>query len=116
MPLQGDNARLQQMLDVQLDGEPSVPTARQELPDFSKLAPPVCVQKDRARLQVSCTGVPSGSHCSDGDCLQQRSTMENLGPPPWASVKLCTKTFFVTEWQGICNRVPCVRVYGEFLW
>eukprot|EP00891_Asterochloris_glomerata_P008497 jgi/Astpho2/8497/Aster-05539 len=51
----GDNARLQQMLDVQLDGEPSVPTARQELPDFSKLAPPVCepVQKDRARLQAS---------------------------------------------------------------
>ena len=56
--MQGNNTRLQQMLDVQLEGEPSVPTARQELPDFSKVAPPVCepVQKDRARLQVSCTG------------------------------------------------------------
>ena len=51
--------RLQQMLDVQLEGEPSVPTARQDLPDFSRLAPPVCepVQKDRARMQVSCTGL-----------------------------------------------------------
>ena len=54
--LQGHNVRLQQMLDVQLAEEPSVPTARQELPDFSKVAPPVCepVKKDRARLQVSC--------------------------------------------------------------
>ena len=54
--------RLQQMLDVQLAEEPSVPTARQELPDFSKVAPPVCepVQKDRARLQVSCMASHGG--------------------------------------------------------